>query len=130
MDLRNFIKETLVQIAQGVEDAREALKDSTAIVNPRNVAGASSGGGDSKVYGYVVEEESKVYRQAIQSISFDVAVSVANGTETKGGIGLVVGPVALGSNGKTDATNSSQSRIQFRVPMALPTSGKPKPRAG
>jgi len=49
MDLRNFIKETLVQIAQGVDDAREALADSKAIVNPRNFAGSAAGGADAKV---------------------------------------------------------------------------------
>jgi len=120
MDLRNFIKETLVQIAQGVDDAREALADSKAIVNPRNVAGSGSGGADSKVYGYLVTDNAKNYRQVVQSISFDVAVSVAQGTETKGGVGLVVGPVVLGSHGKSDASNTSMSRIQFRIPMVLP----------
>ena len=46
MDLRNFIKETLVQIAQGIDDA--------------------------KVYGYLSED--KKMRQVVQSISFDVTV--------------------------------------------------------
>ena len=120
MDLKRFIKETLVQIAQGIEDADEALKGSSAIINPRNVTGASSGTDDSKVYGYVVDEKQGTYRQAVQSINFDVAVSVAQGTETKGGVGLMVGAIALGSHGKSDASNSSQSRIQFKVPMVLP----------
>ena len=118
MDLRNFIKETLVQIARGIEDASQALESTTAIVNPRNVVGAH-GTTDSRVYGYVAEDKS--YRQAVQSINFDVAISVAQGTETKGGIGLVVGAVALGSQGKSDASNTSQSRIQFTIPMVLPT---------
>ena len=121
MDLRNFIKETLVQIAQGIEDASQALDPTTAIVNPWNVVGAH-GTNDSKVYGYV--DESREYRQAVQSINFDVAISIGQGTETKGGIGLVVGPVALGSQGKSDTTNASQSRIQFNIPMALPTTKK------
>jgi len=73
-----------------------------------------------KVYGYLVTDNAKNYRQVVQSISFDVAVSVAQGTETKGGVGLVVGPVALGSQGKSDASNTSMSRIQFRIPMVLP----------
>jgi hypothetical protein len=118
MDLRNFIKETLVQIAQGIDDASKALDGSTAIVNPRSVAGAH-GTNDTKVYGYLAED--KEYRKAVQAINFDVAISVAQGTETKGGVGLVVGPVVLGSQGKSDASNTSHSRIQFTVPMVLPT---------
>jgi hypothetical protein len=58
----------------------------------------------------------------VQSIHFDVAISIEQGTETKGGIGLVVGAVTLGSQGKSDTSNTSQSRIQFTIPMALPTS--------
>jgi hypothetical protein len=118
MDLRNFIKETLVQIAQGIDDASQALEGSTAIVNPRSVIGAH-GTNDAKVYGYVAKD--KNMRQAVQSINFDVAISVAKGTETKGGVGLMVGAVALGSQGKSDASNTSQSRIQFTIPMVLPT---------
>ena len=118
MDLRNFIKETLVQIAQGIDEASQALGGTSAIVNPRNVVGAH-GTNDAKVYGYVAKD--KNMRQAVQSINFDVAISVAEGTETKGGIGLMVGAVALGSQGKSDASNTSQSRIQFNIPMVLPT---------
>lgn len=117
MDLRNFIKETLVQIAQGIDDASKALEDTTAIVNPKSVVG-SHGTNDAKVYGYLAEDKS--YRKAVQAINFDVAISVAQGTETKGGVGLVVGPVVLGSQGKSDAANTSQSRIQFTIPMVLP----------
>ena len=124
MDLRNFIKETLVQISQGIEDASAALEGTSAIVNPRNVAGAT-GTNDTKVYGYLIEKgSSTVMRQAVQSIYFDVAISAAKGTETKGGTGLVVGAVALGSQGRSDATDSSQSRIQFTIPMVLPTKGQ------
>ena len=121
MELRRFIKETLLQIAQGIEDASNALDQTTAIVNPRNIAG-SGGTIDSKVYGYLATDKS--FRQAVQSINFDVAISAEHGTETKGGIGIVVGTVALGSQGKSDASNTSQSRIQFTIPMVLPTTPK------
>jgi hypothetical protein len=117
MDLRNFIKETLVQLAQGIDDARIALEGSNAVVNPRNVA-TGAGNKDSSIYGFVTSGEMS---QVVQAINFDVAVSVAQGTETKGGIGLMVGAVALGSHGKSDASNASQSRIQFTIPMVLPT---------
>jgi len=119
MDLRNFIKEALVQIALGIDDASEALGESNAIVNPRNVA---TGGGtkDSKIYGFMVADSNPM-QQIVQSVDFDVAVSVAQGSQTKGGVGLMVGAIALGSQGKSDSSNASQSRIQFSVPMLLPT---------
>ena len=123
MDLQSFIKEALVQIAKGIEDAGEALQDSDAIVNPSNVVGT---GGDrgTKVYGWLTDNRPESVRRAVQNIEFDVAVTAASGTETKGGIGIMVGMVVVGSQGKSDASQTSQSRIQFSVPMALPTTQK------
>jgi hypothetical protein len=116
MDLQNFITQTLVQIAKGVEGASLELKDSSAIVNPRNVSGTHNA--NSNVYGYL--DENKKFYRAVQQIEFDVAVVASKGTETKGGIGIMVGSIGLGSQGKSDAENSSHSRIKFKIPMVLP----------
>jgi hypothetical protein len=49
-------------------------------------------------------------------VSFsDVVVMVVEATETKDGIGLVVGPVAIGRKGQSNAENSTVSRIKFQV---------------
>ena len=53
-------------------------------------------------------------------VDFDVALSVEQGTGTRRGIGLFVGPVALGSTGQSSAQNLSVSRVKFRVPVVLP----------
>ncbi|SFK45002.1 trypco2 family protein [Rhodanobacter glycinis] len=123
MDLRNFIREALVQIAQGIDDASAELKDSTAIVNPANVVG-TGGSSDAKVYGYLTNDRPESVRLAVQRVDFDVAVVATTGTETKGGIGILVGSIGLGGQGKSDTSSSSQSRIQFSVPMVLPASRK------
>ena len=116
MNLREFIAETLVQIAKGIEDASEQLSESTAIVNPRNVQIHPETA--IQAYGYV--DTKNTYLKAVQKIEFDVAVTASTGTETKGGIGIMVGSVGLGSQGKSEAENSSLSRIKFLVPMVLP----------
>jgi hypothetical protein len=36
-------------------------------------------------------------------------------------VGIFVGPVVLGSQGRSDAGRSSISRIKFSVPILLPT---------
>jgi len=48
-------------------------------------------------------------------------VYAAEGTETKGGIGIMVGTVGIGGQAKSDASASTTSRIQFGIPMLLPT---------
>jgi hypothetical protein len=55
-----------------------------------------------------------------QEVQFDVAVTTQSGTETKGGIGVFVGPITLGSAGKSDQSTDSTNRINFSVPVYLP----------
>lgn len=121
MELQEFISGTLIQIARGIEDAAVKLKDSKAIVNPRNVAVASEE--KSGVYGFV--NAHKPYYKAVQKIEFDVAVTASQEKETKGGIGIMVSCITLGSQGRSEAVNSSVSRIKFCVPMVLPMENAP-----
>jgi alpha-D-ribose 1-methylphosphonate 5-triphosphate diphosphatase PhnM len=111
LQLKDFVREALVEIAQGVEEARQALSGSAAEVNPsvaRRFDAKSTNYGDSSS------------GKPIFLIEFDVAVTATEGTQTKGGIGVVAGVLALGSQGQSELANSSVSRIKFMVPMALP----------
>jgi hypothetical protein len=116
MNLQDFIKETLVQIARGIEGAAAELQGSKAIVNPRNVQTRTDV--DTDVYGFLDTHE-KFYK-AVQKVEFDVAVTASTGTATKGGIGIMVGTIGLGSQGKSESQDSSISRIKFLVPMVFP----------
>jgi small neutral amino acid transporter SnatA (MarC family) len=51
-----------------------------------------------------------------------VAVTATDGTKTKGGIGVFVGAVGLGSQGQSEELKQSMSKIKFTVPLALPIS--------
>jgi hypothetical protein len=118
MNLEQFIAESLVQIAHGIEQANKNLGGSSAKVNPKGIA---TGGTDTeRIYGYLAEDAPDDFRKIVESIDFDVAVYATEGTETKGGIGIMVGTIGLGSQGKSEAGHSSESRIKFRVPMLLP----------
>ncbi len=57
----------------------------------------------------------------IQLVDFDVALTVKEGTETKGGIGIFVGAFGVGSQGQSSAENASLSRVKFVVPITLPS---------
>lgn len=116
MNLQEFITQALVQIASGIAEADERLSDVGSIVNPRHVTGA--GNDKNNVYGYISEEPK--YLRAVHSVDFDVAVTAVEGKETKGGIGIVVGAIGLGSQGRSEESSTSVSRIKFRVPIALP----------
>ena len=121
MELQDFITKTLVQIARGIKNAADQLEGTKAIVNPRNVHALE--GKESAVYGYMNTQ--KQYFKVVQKIDFDVAVTADKGTETKGGVGIHVGSIGLGTQGKTEKGNSSVSRISFSIPMVLPMEDAP-----
>ena len=104
MELHKFICETLSQIIRGITEAQQSesiTKTSAAIV--------PSGQG--------LSDDDKFN----QEVHFDIVVTTQSGTETKGGIGVFVGPVTLGSAGKSDQSTDSTNRINFSVPIYLPS---------
>lgn len=120
MNLQDFITQALVQISSGIKNADEQLLQAGAIVNPRHVVGANQD--KENLYGYIAERPE--WRRHIHVVEFDVAVTAVEGKETKGGIGIVVGSIGLGSQGRSEESSTSVSRIKFRIPIALPNSSK------
>lgn len=114
MDLKEFISETLVQIVSGVADAQEKAASVGGKVSP-NLRGGQTALGS---HGFLFAEGG-----AAQVVQFDVALTVKEGTGTKGGIGIVAGVVSLGSTGQSNTENSSVSRVKFGVPIVLPSAG-------
>ena len=102
MDIKTFVSESLTQIIQGIEQAQTANRDS--VINP--VCGSS----------VVKEKESQ--------IEFDIAVTLEKGTESKGGIAVLAGAINLGSQGKTNKSDMTVSRIKFSVPVAFRLNSK------
>ncbi len=92
MELDEFVRKTIEQVISGVAHARYH-----AIANNAHLPGG-----------------------LINSIEFDVAVTVTEGSETKAGAGITVAGIGIGGHGKTELTNTSVSRIKFSVPVRLP----------
>ena len=93
MNLQEFITESISQVVGGVGAAGEQHGD---FMKPAAI---------------VKSEHQRVY--------FDVAITVTEGNEAKGGIGLVVGPVTLGSTGSSSDSSMAVSRVKFSVPLNL-----------
>lgn len=111
MDLRDFVAETLIQIADGVKQAQEKTTGTGARVNPRLTGGATH----AAQHGFLPASGAPA-----QIVQFDVALTVKEGTGTKGGIGIFAGAITIGSSGQSNAENSSISRVKFCVPLSLP----------
>lgn len=111
MDLKEFVTQTLTQIIEGVRDAQTRGKELTAEVNPHLDTSAEQAGKQ----GFL-----NAGGQFVPIVQFDVALTVTEGTGTKGGIGVFAGAIFLGSSGQSQNESSSVSRVKFSVPVRLP----------
>jgi hypothetical protein len=109
MKLQEFIAETLKAYIAGVKDAQEYAAEYDARVNPPTLPG------DTRV-----QRRQSDAPQDVQDVEFDVAVTSSEGSTTKGGAGIFVAAIGMGVQAKADTTNSSISRIKFKVPVGLP----------
>ncbi|HEX7044483.1 MAG TPA: hypothetical protein VF203_07700 [Burkholderiales bacterium] len=116
MELKDFIKTTLVEIVRGIEEADSELEGSSARVNPPNMMGTS---GHMIV---VPQPEDGPLSPFVEKIEFDVAVFAKEGNQTQGGLGIMVGSIGIGGKSKAEGTSGSESRIKFSVPVMFPQS--------
>ncbi|MFA6062503.1 MAG: hypothetical protein WC736_07875 [Gallionella sp.] len=111
MDLQEFIKIALSDIVAGVAGAREEAKKHGGNV------------GSIRVYGNL--KEAKIITDEndnpVSNVEFDIALAEANAKDTKGGIGVFLGTVGLGSQGASHGETSTHSRIKFSVPIVFPS---------
>ena len=120
MELREFVSMALTQITEGVVEAQKNLEATGARVNPTLRHLLPKGEKNYPSVGWAEGEGGN----PVQMVSFDVAVTASEGTNTKGGIGVVTGVLNLGSSGASEAGKTSASRIAFQVPLLLPSQRK------
>ena len=113
MTLQEFVKETLIQTAQGTQDAQEAVAKVGGTVNPASMYLASTKTDE------IVFLETASGGRPIAAIKFDVALTVTSSSGKKGGLGLFVAGAGIGGQVDSVNQNSSVSRIQFTVPLQL-----------
>ncbi len=118
MELKEFIKETLVQISMGVLEAQNELKDTGCIINP---LGFQTSSGNPIIKNGVSND----YR-LIQQIKMSVAVNVTEQSGSKQGIGIVASIIQAGSNQAQEDINSKTNRIEFEIPISLPVMNQKK----
>lgn len=114
MELKEFIKEALVQISEGIEAAQTEVRDCGGFVNPAHRASTKTS--DTSHFGAVGNGKN------IFLVDFDVSISVVEGTETDAQAKLnVASLLSLGAGGKSEQNSTATNKISFKVPIALPT---------
>ena len=111
--LQTFVKESIHQIVQGIAEAQECCKETDALINP-------SGLSYRKTQNQPLFWDPRSGRVA-ERVEFDIEVTATDEKETKGGIGIFVGPVSLGTQGQSGKEMSASNRIKFGTFVVLPS---------
>lgn len=112
MELNEFVKETIVDIVKGINDANDELKESSAFVVSSNCKDFS---GNIRY-----TEDSQGLRHYVSLIDFDVAVSISDGNSKEGKGRIQVGPLSWGRNNEKTTEEANSNRVKFSIPLALP----------
>lgn len=107
MELKDFIKETIVQIYEGVNEAKEALKESEVIINaPLDKESKSV----DMVHGH----------RKYQVIEFNLSVTTEEKEGNKQGIGIAASFLSAGVSRDKENNGISINTIKFSIPISLP----------
>ena len=120
MDLKEFVKESIVQISNGIEEANSELEGSEAMVNPVYVMTNSK---DAQGYGRTTKRASDFPNpdsRVLQKLDFDIAVTVEAGQQGSAGAKLSIASIGIGAEGKAESNNRAESRIRFSIPVVFP----------
>jgi len=112
MELQDFIKETLIQIAAGTKDAQDKIQEIGGYVNPVVI------NKKNQVQAYFGET---ALGHHVFLVDFDVAVKAVDKSGGKGGAKLTVASfLSISGSGNSSIENESTSRIKFQISLALP----------
>ena len=114
MDLKDFISGSIVDIAEAVKTADEALKEHGGMVNP----GAHT---DNMAGGFAAPRT---------KLKFDVAVSASKRAEGGTGVKAKIFVVEASLGGEGEMSSESVSRLSFAIDVVLPHDAKQKERVG
>lgn len=103
MELKEFIKETLSQIVDGIVESQIVLKEKGALIAPE--------GYQFKGRGAVGNDFS-----AVEEINFEIAIGANSQNNGKAGLKTPIIEVVLDKSSKDEANN----KVSFSVPLVYP----------
>lgn len=112
VSLQHFVRDTLIQVTNGIREA-QATPDVGALVAPSNIGGMKFPA-DSGVY-----FEARIIATTVK---FDVAVTAETKADGKSGVDVsVLSVLSAKLGGEIGSRDMTVSRIQFAVPLVMPS---------
>jgi len=116
MELKDFVKTALTQIAQGVIEAQAETAGTDMIINPSGLASNEIGDKYLRTNGW----------RYVQDIEINVGITEIVNEGGKAGIGIITGFLSGGAQASSDNSNQNVSSIKFKIPVALPSTVTPE----
>lgn len=114
MDLKEYVSETIFQIANGVADAAERCKEIGAEVNPA----VTCGEGDNM---FIHSQGNVNMKRRVQIIKMEVYLSVTETSEVDGQVKAGISVLGTKLNGKTEGEIQNINKVSFQIPVCLPS---------
>lgn len=121
MDLKNFVKDTITQLIEGIKEAQDNLKGSGAIVSPNDIRTVDASS-QPLIFMYEKDKTNKdrTYTRNVSLLEFDVAIVVEQEKSGGGKLGVNVLSMGIEGGGKAKQSDSKTNRSKFNIPIALP----------
>jgi dihydroxyacetone kinase len=116
VELKTFVKEAIVQIAEGIKEAQETKTGAY-------IAPLLQYSGDSNNKKLTITDNHS--HNATQLITFDIAVTATEDNRKTGGATLKIIAAAVGAEMEKSQQNSTVSRIRFEIPIVWPEGKNP-----
>lgn len=113
MELQEFIKETLVQITNGVKEAQEELKDKGSVIVPNGYLNPEA----------QYQDKSSLDFRSVQIIKMHIALNVQETSGSKAQLG-VAKILKAGIDSDESTSNQQLTTVEFEIPIALPVMDK------
>lgn len=111
MDIKEFVKESLMQIAESINETNAELEERGTYIPNGDMTG------EGVLFSVVKGTETRHFIK----VEFDLAVTVSQEHASNGGGGLSIASFAnVGVRSESKEEKVDVSRIKFMIPMALP----------
>ena len=111
MELKEFVKSTIAQVIDAVDELNAMYEDKDAVVNPATPYGLKRG---------AKSVDTHQGNRVITDIEFDLTVSVEESKDSGGKVNVLACVIGGDASHSHTEGSSSVSRVRFSVPVMLP----------
>lgn len=117
MEIKDFIKESIMQITHGITDANKEIQNEGAYV----VSSVLKDANGFPIVGELYSDDRNGQKHIIRNIDFKITVSVSDSTQTGGkGTLQVVSFLRVDGGIENNFSSTSLNKIKFSLPLAMP----------